>query len=231
MMCKSQSLTDLELVTKIKEFPLDDPRTEPYRVTLFYRYEKLAYKMASKLAARARGVDTEDYLGGAYEMFLAAVASIDLSRITRSNWSFWLVYWGYLNSYNRNVALAEHKIKDNEIAMFEGVEEGGDAIPADIRASRNKYRSSEDEYINGMTQQIFWTALDNCFINRFNDIQKSIFELRGFTGIEDAKSNAEVMRRLNITQNVFNREIRESRRILREELDRLGETSKFGLVW
>lgn len=231
-MCQCQSLTDLELVTKIKEFPLDDPRTEPFRVTLFYRYENLVHKMARKLSERSKTADYEDYVSIAYEPFLNAIASVDLSRIHRDNWSFWLVYWGYLNSANRDAALAEHKIKDLEVKMFEGFEEGGDNIPSDIRATRGpRYCSAEDECINGMFQDIFTTALDNCLLNRFNDVQKAIFELRGFTGSEGVKSNREVMRRLNITQNTFNKEIHECRRILREELERLDASNNLGIVW
>jgi len=228
MVCECQSLTDLELVTKIQGYSLDSSKTESYRSTLFFRYEKLMFKMMARLRDKSRTADSEDYMSDAYECFLNAVASVDLPRIKRPDWSFWLVYWGYLSAHNRDVALREKKIHQNEIAMFEGFEEGGKNIPSEICSCASQYRSSEDECINKMTRDVFWTAVNNCMTNYFNDTQRKIFKMRGLEGLEGERG-ASVIRELGISPYMYRKELTSIRQIFSKELARLDEECHLGL--
>lgn len=218
MVCAAQQLSDRELIERIQSDSLDSPLTEPYRATLFLRYEKLVHNMKLKLMQCNRFVDPADYYGDSYEVFLKAVRNVNLAKVTNPDWKFWIVFYGYLRAYNRDHGQRAIVLSVNEIASADNMWEAlGELERISFREETTPWFSTSAEHVfDEFSSKDFWEAISRCMNEKLTDSQKTILQLRGCEG----EKVTVLKQKLGLTHTQYMNEVSNIRDILREELGR-----------
>jgi DNA-directed RNA polymerase specialized sigma24 family protein len=175
--------TDLEVVSAIKTTYDEEEMMAALR-TLFGRYSNLIQHMKYKLYNTAKDwklkIDVEDYEQEAFFRFLSAVRTCrlkDLHARDDPDWCFYIVFWGYLSSYNRTVIGHLRKDRRHTETEYTTFEDGEEVSKIDRNEAKRKH-STEDLYFENEQKKLFWETVDHCMSTSFTPEQKVIWNMK-----------------------------------------------------
>lgn len=167
----------------------------------------------------------EEYDSWAWEKFLNAIKSVrlyptpgktDCSHI--KNWTFYRVFWGYLNSMNRD------KIKHYQDYKFHNISTTCDSFDSDEQKNiidlnyakiYNNEDSSEVQFEVSEVKDLFWKSVQQ-LRSELTEIQKEMFDL---------KSNGIRNKQIKINLKITDKEFNQNMNLFRERLEVIVTTS------
>lgn len=175
---------------------------------------------------------TSDYEHTVYPELVKAMDCIRMEAIPKKKkkngqyaWNFYAAYWGYLSTYNRDTVAHYIKKAQNEVNTdFQIAGNIDDSASSNLAVSNEaaliseKFQSQSPEklYEQKCERKAFWKAVDTCVNKRFSSIQKEIWNLKKDS--EKRISSKEVCLKLNITQAIYNREMKAIKETFSKEL-------------
>lgn len=186
---------------------------------LWHRYEALTHKMGHVLEARKvkndfYGLNTETYYSDFYDAFLKAIDGLKLSKIktNHATWKFWIQYYGYLRSANRdkiNEYCRETK-KERPITVMN--KDGEEVLLTDICAETST-GTVEDEFFEKEESKILREVIKNGY-NKFSDKQKKIWDMRS-----QSNSFTDIAKSMGVSSSSIKYQMNRIKDILKVELD------------
>ena len=151
---------------------------------LFDKYMPLVIKMKFKLYHMAKDyrlkVEIEGYEQEAFFRFISAVRTCrlkDLHAREDPNWCFYIVFWGYLSSYNRTTIGHARKDKRHTESEYVTFDDGDEVSKIDRNEARHR-RSIEETYLENVQKSLFWETVDACVKDEFNECQAKIWNMK-----------------------------------------------------
>ena len=230
---------DYELIKKIKNCKEGSVEQINYRNQLFGLYAALVTKMRNNLICRANKTrlpldfEVEEYHYFAFEKFIQAVNSTDMSKITDpTKFLLYIQYFNYLRSLNRDLIAHRIKICNNESQLISIANTRESSNLNDQFSKHNilesqeagRTESAEDESLKNMKSDIVNRAIDYCLEKKFNDIQKKIFVMKS-----DEKTLKSIISELEISGSEYYKEIKNIRSILKNTLQKISSEEKIDL--
>jgi hypothetical protein len=174
--------TDLQVLEAIKT-TYDDNEMHIALKTLFERYSHLITKMKFKMIDAAKKchvvLDTDCYEQDAFFRFIMAVRTCRLKDLHARNdptWCFFIVFWGYLSSFNRTTVYHAIEAKNNTTEDTLTYNDGESSLKSDFHQAEHGM-SAEDTAIDNEQRDAFWEAVDNSF-KKFTPEQRKIWEMK-----------------------------------------------------
>jgi len=119
--------------------------------------------------------EIDDYYANAYETYIKAVNGIKINLVG-DKYIFYIQFYGYLRSMNRDIKNHYYKKLRNETAIISSSEEGKEYSNVDICSSTNE-KSAEKQIFNDLEKNAFWKTVKEC--NKiFTPEQKKIWSIK-----------------------------------------------------
>lgn len=216
---ENAGLTDLELMKLIKTG--DSKALE----TLWVKYQKVLYKAKSNLAKTRgdfgmHGIELDDYVEEGYDTFIKAVNNVDLNRITKPTWTFWISFTNYLRSRNRDII--NHYIKKcKHETSITGFSDGKEYLKVDVSSAPGTHTwSAEASCMYNLESEIYGKAIDAAF-KKFDDTDKYVFNQKAIGVTKIAIANE-----IGIPYSAVTKSLKKMKNVVNEEIRRASEELK-----
>lgn len=192
---------------------------------LFDRYKPLVYKMKGNFNNRLQKIPYVpwelkehllNYENDIYHRFIMAVAAVRWDKI-KPTWTFHYQFWGYLNTYNRDVI--HNFIKNNNSVSYEEIISSEDAAYKKDLAKIEAESSSnpEEDYLKKEESTVLRTAINNS-LKKFNNVQTNIWNLKANNvGIKVDS----ICSSCNISQKEYRTAMKNMKKIMTAEIEKL----------
>lgn len=226
--------------TKLTDYEVMEKYSKGHKTTkiecqheMYRRYEKLFHKMKWNLVARYKKChtmpydeDIECYEHDAYEKMIQAMDMIDIKKIKTNpkTWKIYIQFWGYLNSWNRDIIHEKINIAKNEtLTSFcvSDVKEESSPSSYLTMASLKATENIEEDFLKDYNKKVFWNTVQACLNGKFTPIQVKIWNTKEkvYTKTDETMPIKDVCSGLKLTRSEYTRNIKNMKATFDKEFE------------